>query len=258
MTATATARQLLPSRGLNTIGLVQPKAKSMCRGVYTSIQRVPDIFAPGRIARLTRNVEPNEIIFSQGEPCKDVIYIQQGEVKLSVLSYSGKEAIVAILRTGDFFGEGALLGQTVRRKTATSLTAATLFHIDRKEMVQAIHGEEAFSDLFLKFMLERNNRIETDLIDQLFNFSEKRLARMLLLLAGHGRLDQSEWVPLKLSQETLAGMVGTTRGRINMFLNKFKKLGFIQYNRGLHVNGSLLGVVLQDERSFTGSPDAGL
>ncbi len=174
------------------------------------------------------------------------MYIQKGQVKLSVVSNTGKEAVVAMLKPGDFVGEGGLAGQPVRIATATAATNATLLVIGLKEMIRVLHSEHQLSDRFITYMLGRNIRIEEDLIDQLFNSSEKRLARSLLLLARYGKQDQPKWILPKVSQETLAEMVGTTRSRVNFFMNKFRKLGFIKYNGGLHVNDSLLSVVLHE------------
>ena len=174
------------------------------------------------------------------------MYIQKGGVKLSVVNEVGKEAVVAILGPGDFFGEGGMAGQPVRMGAATAITATTLLVIQKKEMIRMLHAEHEFSDRFVAYMLSRNIRIEEDLIDQLFNSSEKRLARTLLLLARYGKQDQPQKMLPKVSQEMLAEMVGTTRSRVNFFMNKFRKLGFIRYNGGLHINSSLLSVVLHE------------
>jgi CRP/FNR family transcriptional regulator, cyclic AMP receptor protein len=198
------------------------------------------------VARTVVEYERRDTIFSQGDTCKDVMYIQKGTVKLSVVSNSGKEAVVAMLKPGDFVGEGGLAGQPVRIATATATTPATLLVIGLKEMTRVLHAEHALSDRFITYMLERNIRIEEDLIDQLFNSSEKRLARTLLLLARYGKKEKPQWDVPKISQETLAEMIGTTRSRVNFFMNKFKKLGFINYDEGLRVNDSLLSVVLHD------------
>jgi CRP/FNR family cyclic AMP-dependent transcriptional regulator len=187
-----------------------------------------------------------ETIFSQGDVCKDVLYIQKGGVRLSVVNEAGKEAVVAVLGPGDFFGEGCLAGQPIRIGTATAITPATLLVIEKKEMMRLLHHEHEFSDRFITYMLSRNIRIEEDLVDQLFNSSEKRLARTLLLLARYGTEDKPQRVLPKIAQETLAEMVGTTRSRVNFFMNKFRKLGFIKYNGGLQINTSLLSVVLHD------------
>jgi CRP-like cAMP-binding protein len=175
------------------------------------------------------------------------MYIQKGEVKISVVSKSGKEAAIGILGVGDFIGEGALAGQPTRIATATAVTPTTVLVIDNIEMFRVLHAENAFSDRFITYMLERNVRIEEDLIDQLFNSSEKRLARTLLLLARYGVQDKPHRVLPKISQETLAGMVGTTRSRISFFMNKFRRMGFIEYNGKLQINTSLLSVVLLDQ-----------
>jgi CRP/FNR family cyclic AMP-dependent transcriptional regulator len=198
------------------------------------------------VARTIVEFQSKDTIFSQGDLCKDVLYIQKGSVKLSVVSKLGRDAVVAMLKPGDFVGEGALAGQPVRIATATAATPATLLVIGLKEMNRVLHAEHALSYRFIAYMLERNIRIEGDLIDQLFNSSEKRLARTLLLLARYGKQDKPQWVLPKISQETLAEMIGTTRSRVNFFMNKFKQLGFINYNGGLHVNDSLLSVVLHD------------
>jgi CRP/FNR family transcriptional regulator, cyclic AMP receptor protein len=189
-----------------------------------------------------------ETIFAQGDPAKTVIYIQEGSVKLAVVSETGKEAVVAILGPGHFFGEGCLAGQTVCIATATTIMPATVLVIEKEKMTRLLHEEHEFSDRFIAFMLARNLRVEEDLIDQLFNSSEKRLARTLLLLARYGAPGKPETMLPKVSQETLAEMIGTTRSRVNFFLNKFRKLGFIQYdnNREIHINHSLLSVVLHN------------
>ena len=187
-----------------------------------------------------------EVIYSQGDPCDTVIYIQKGSVKLGVLSHEGKEAIVAMLGPGDFFGEGALAGQVLRMATATASTATSLLVIDKQRMTRLLHEQHALSDRFLAYVLSRNIRVEADLVDQLFNSSERRLARTLLLLARYGKQDTPHHVLPKVSQEMLAEMVGTTRSRVNFFMNKFRKLGFIEYNGGLKVNDSLLSIVLHD------------
>ncbi|MGH9347459.1 MAG: Crp/Fnr family transcriptional regulator [Vicinamibacterales bacterium] len=189
---------------------------------------------------------PNRVVFAQGEPANSVFYVQKGGVKLSVLSSGGKEAVVAILGPGDFFGEACLAGQPVRMSTATAVAPTTVLSIQKREMIRILHEQPEFSDRFIAHMLARNIRIEEDLVDQLFNASEKRLARALLLLARYGKEDEPQAVLPKLSQETLAAMVGTTRSRVNFFMNKFRKLGFIDYNGGLTINASLLTVVLHD------------
>ena len=197
------------------------------------------------IARKIVQYGKSETIYCQGDPAKSILYVQNGSAKLSVLNALGKEAVVAMLAVGDFFGEGCLAGQSVRMGTATAILPATVLMIDKQEMIRVLHAEHAFSDRFVSHMLSRNIRIEEDLIDQLFNSSEKRLARTLLLLARYGKQAEPQKVISKISQETLAEMVGTTRSRVNFFMNKFRKLGFIRYNSGgLHVEPSLLSVVL--------------
>lgn len=186
------------------------------------------------------------IIFAQGDRADAVFYIQKGKVRLTVVSKSGKEATLGILNQGNFFGEGALAGQAVRMGFASTLTDCQLLRIEKKAMMLALHREHAFSDMFVAYLLERNLRYEEDLVDQLFNSSEKRLARILLLLAHFGKDGAPENVVPKISQETLAEMVGTTRSRVSFFMNRFRKLGFIHYNGGLQVHSSLLNVVLLD------------
>ena len=186
------------------------------------------------------------VVFAQGGPANSVFYIQQGGVKLSVLSRRGREAIVAMLAPGDFFGEGCLAGQPLRIGTATALVPTTVLRIQKRAMMRSLHEQSALSDRFIAHMLVRNIRIEEDLVDQLFNSSEKRLARTLLLLARYGDERTPRRVLPKISQETLAEMVGTTRSRVNVFMNKFRKLGFIKYNGTLTVDSALLSVVLHD------------
>ena len=199
------------------------------------------------IARSAVEYQRSENAYAQGDPATTVFFIQRGSVKLSVVNPFGKEAVVAILGPGDFFGEGTLAGQTVRMATATATTPTTLLVIEKKEMVRVLHAEHAFSDRFIAYMLSRNIRVEEDLIDQLFNSTEKRLARTLLLLARYGAPGQPQKLLPKVSQEMLAEMIGTTRTRVNFFMNKFKKLDFITYNSSeIHVNNSLLSVVLHD------------
>jgi CRP/FNR family cyclic AMP-dependent transcriptional regulator len=189
-----------------------------------------------------------ETIFTQGDACEDVLYIQTGGVKLSVLSKTGREAVVAMLGPGDFFGEGCLAGQAVRVGSATAITPSVILLVAKEKMVRLLHRQHGMSDRFIAHMLSRNIRIEEDLLDQLFNSSEKRLARALLLMARYEKPDKPARVVPKISQETLAEMVGTTRSRVNFFLNKFKRLGFIEYNGEipLKINASLLSVVLHD------------
>ena len=199
----------------------------------------------GVSARVVRH-RAGDVIYSQGDRCDSVFYVQKGEVKLAVLSPSGKEAIVAVFEPGDFFGEGALSGQPRRLASATATSASMLLVVEKQRMTQLLHEQHALSDRFLTHLLKRNSRVEADLVDQLFNSSEKRLARTLLLLARYGRHEGPDRVLPKFSQETLAEMVGTTRSRVNFFMNKFRKLGYIEYNGGLKVNHSLLTIVLHD------------
>ena len=189
----------------------------------------------------------NRIIYAQGAEADHIFYIQSGKVKLTVLSATGKEATIAILSGGDFFGEDSLARQRLRMATVTALTDCNLMRIEKNAMLQVLHAQNTFSDLFVEHLLSRNIRYQEDLIDQLFNSSEKRLARILLIFAGFGKdgIREKTEIP-KVSQETLAGMVGTTRPRINAFMNKFRKLGFIEYNGGLEVHSSLLNVVLHE------------
>ena len=188
----------------------------------------------------------NEAIFSQGDDARSILYIQKGGVKVTVVNKAGKEAIVAILGPGDFLGESCLAGQPLRVGTAAAMTPCTVFVIQKKEMARVLHAKHAFSDRFIAYMLARNIQIEEDLVDQFFNHSEKRLARTLLLLARYGKEGQPQRVLHKVSQQMLAGLVGTTRSRIGFFMSKFRRLGFIKYSGGLHVNNSLLSVVLHE------------
>jgi CRP-like cAMP-binding protein len=201
---------------------------------------------PKRVLEYDRS----EAIFAQGEPADSVLYLRRGGVKLSVLSKAGREAVVAMLGPGEFFGEGCLAGQTVRIGSATAITPAIVLAIPKAEMAKVLHEQHELSDRFIAHVLARNVRIEQDLIDQLFNSSEKRLARTLLLLARYGQQDKPRQIVAKISQETLSEMVGTTRSRVNFFMNKFKRLGFIEYNSdleaGIQINTSLLSVVLHD------------
>jgi CRP/FNR family cyclic AMP-dependent transcriptional regulator len=187
-----------------------------------------------------------QTIFSQGDPADAVFYLQTGKVKLAVVSKTGKEATIGILSDKSFFGEGSLAGQALRMGTATAIADCSLLRIEKKAMMQALHREHALSDMFVAYLLARNIRYEEDLVDQLFNSSEKRLARVLLMLAHFGKEGVPETVVPKISQETLAAMVGTTRSRVSFFMNRFRKLGFIHYNGGLQVHSSLLNVVLHD------------
>jgi CRP/FNR family cyclic AMP-dependent transcriptional regulator len=198
------------------------------------------------VARTIVEYRRAEVIFSQGAACENVMYLQTGGVKLSVLSKTGREAVVAILGPGDFFGEGCLAGQPVRIGTATAIAPSAVLVVEKDTMLRLLHRQHALSDRFISYMLTRNIRIEADLVDQLFNSSEKRLARALLLLARYGQQDAPQRVVPKMSQKTLADMVGTTRSRVNFFMNKFKRLGFIEDNGELKINASLLSVVLHE------------
>ena len=199
------------------------------------------------VARRVAAYRRAEVIFSQGDPCDTVFYIQTGAVKLSVVSKTGREAVVAILEPGEFFGEGCLAGQPVRMGTASAATDCTVLKVNKGRMIRLLRKQHELSDRFIAHLLARNIRIEEDLVDQLFNSSEKRLARTLLLLARYGRTDRPARVAPVVSQETLAEMVGTTRSRVNFFMKKFQRLGFIDYKDGLKVNGSLLTVILHDD-----------
>ncbi|MGB2590917.1 MAG: Crp/Fnr family transcriptional regulator [Candidatus Acidiferrum sp.] len=198
------------------------------------------------VARRLKEFNKAEVVYTQGDAATNVIYLQKGAIRLSVVSEGGKEAVVATLGPGDFCGEGCLAGQSVRMGTARSISPSTVLVIEKNEMFKVLHEQHDLSDRFIAFMLARNIRIEEDLIDQLFNSSEKRLARTLLLLARYGKDDSPHAVLPTISQETLAEMIGTTRSRVNFFMNKFKKLGFIKYNGGLQIHTSLLSVVLHE------------
>jgi CRP/FNR family cyclic AMP-dependent transcriptional regulator len=232
--------------------------------ITPTFQTQRSAMAPGVVAKKRHNFDPHAFlatigegrrsvlfqrkrrIFAQGDSADAVFYIQTGKVKLTVVSKTGKEATIGILGEGTFFGEGSLAGQALRMGSATAMTDCAVLRIDKKVMMEALHREHAFSDLFVAYLLARNIRYEEDLVDQLFNSSEKRLARILLLLAHFGKEDTPETVVPKISQEMLAEMVGTTRSRVSFFMNRFRKLGFIHYNGGLQVHSSLLNVVLHD------------
>jgi CRP/FNR family cyclic AMP-dependent transcriptional regulator len=198
------------------------------------------------VERTAKEFKKAEVIYSQGDAATSVMYLREGGVKLTVVSEGGKEAVIAILGPGDFFGEGCMAGQPVRMGTASAVASTTVLVIDKAAMFKVLHDQQDMSDRFISFMLARNIRIEEDLVDQLFNSSEKRLARTLLLLARYGKDDRPHAVLRDISQETLAEMIGTTRSRVNFFMNKFKRLGFIKYNGELQINTSLLSVVLHD------------
>jgi CRP/FNR family transcriptional regulator, cyclic AMP receptor protein len=225
------------------IKLRRPPPELNLRSPAFDVQRFLDSAGLGRKVAKFRG---KETVFTQGDPARNVVYIQEGGVKLTVVNETGKEAVVAILGPGDFFGEGCLAGQSIRMGTATTISPTTVLVIDKHEVVRVIHAEHEFSDRFITYILARNARVEEDLIDQLFNSSEKRLARTLLLLARYGAQEQPQKVIPNVSQEMLAEMIGTTRSRVNFFMNKFRKMGFIQYDGEIHVNKSLLSVVLHD------------
>jgi CRP/FNR family transcriptional regulator, cyclic AMP receptor protein len=212
------------------------------------VQFTPETFlASAGLGRTMVEVPKKQVVFSQGDAGNSVFYIQSGKVKLTVVSHRGKEATTALLGEGDFLGEECITnGQPIRMATATAVTHCSVLRIERAEMVRVLHMEHAFSDVFVAYLLARNIRVQEDLVDQLFNSSEKRLARILLLLAQFGKAGKPQTVIPKMSQETLAEMVGTTRSRVNFFMNRFRKLGFIEYNGTLQVHSSLLNVVLHD------------
>jgi CRP/FNR family cyclic AMP-dependent transcriptional regulator len=213
---------------------------------------VPAFFDSANISKTIVDYDGSATIFAQGDPCDSVMYIQSGGVRLSVLSHSGKEAIVALLHAGDFLGEGALAAQRVRMGTATAVGPCRIFIVPKDEMARLLREELGFSSRFIAYMLDRNMRIEEDFVDHIFNSSEKRLARALLLLARYSGADRSQEVLPKVSQEVLAEMIGTTRSRVNFFMNKFRKLGFIEYDGslkisgGIRINAALLSVVLHE------------
>jgi len=207
----------------------------------------PKIFlAKVGAGRKIMDYRQGEVVFSQGDRADAIFYVQKGKLKLTVVSDQGKEAVIAILDAGEFFGEGCLAGQIKRMATATAMTDCVAVRLEKAEMIRVLHDEPVFSELFLRYLLSRNIRIEEDLVDQLFNSSEKRLARVLLLLANFGKEGKPEPVIPKISQQMLAEIIGTTRARVNFFMNRFRKLGFIDYNGGLHVHSSLLNIVLHD------------
>jgi CRP/FNR family transcriptional regulator, cyclic AMP receptor protein len=196
--------------------------------------------------RTLTDYRKDAIVFAQGKPADAVFYIQKGKIKLVVSSKQGRQAVVAIFGAGEFFGEGCLNAQPLRLATARTITECEIMRVDKAEMIRVLHAEPEFAEMFMAYLLTRNSRVEEDLVDQLFNSSEKRLARTLLLLANFGKEDAPQPVAPKISQETLADIVGTTRSRVSFFMNKFRKLGFIDYNGVLKVNNSLLSVVLHD------------
>jgi CRP/FNR family transcriptional regulator, cyclic AMP receptor protein len=219
--------------------VVAKDGKKQTFSVETFLHTVED-------GRSVSNYRKNQKVFSQGDPADAVFYLQKGKVKVAVVSEQGKEAVVALHGNGDFFGEGCLNGQPRRLATVVTMTECVIMRIEKAALVRVIHDEPKFSEMFMAYLLARNSRVEEDLVDQLFNSSEKRLARVLLLMANFGKDGKPEPVIAKISQETLAEMVGTTRSRVSLFMNKFRKLGFINYNGALEVHNSLLNVVLHD------------
>jgi CRP-like cAMP-binding protein len=207
---------------------------------------VQEFLETAGVARKVVTVPEGTVVFSQGDPCSAVMYIQSGSIKLSVVSHTGKEAVVAVLGPGEFFGEGALADQPVRMGTATAFEATTMLVVQKRQMRRVLHEQRDLANRFITYLLARNLRIEADLVDQLFNSSERRLARSLLLLARFGKPGRTQRELPRLSQETLAEMVGTTRSRVNFFMNKFRRLGFIEYNGVLKINSSLVSVILRD------------
>jgi CRP/FNR family transcriptional regulator, cyclic AMP receptor protein len=235
--------QSSPVRSVSAAKVPRSRRKAISGSSAFDVKLFLDSTGLGRkVAKFRRK----ETVFAQGDPAKNVMYIQEGGVKLTVVNESGREAVVAILGPGDFFGEGCLAGQSVCIATATTIAPTTVLVIDKNEMIRVLHKEHEFSDRFIAYMLSRNIRVEEDLVDQLFNSSEKRLARTLLLLARYGAPGRPQTVLPKVSQEMLAQMIGTTRSRVNFFMNKFRGLGFIKYNGEIHINNSLLSVVLHD------------
>lgn len=229
-------RQVAPERA-------RSKTKKMAKAKTFDIRAF--LSEPGE-GRATASYRKGDPIFAQGDAADSLFYIQKGKVKLSVVSKSGKEAVIALLNAGDFFGEGCLALQSLRIASASALSDVSVLRLEKGTTVRVLHDEPAFAETFLAYVLSRTMRIEADLVDQLFNSSEKRLARTLLLLAHFAKEDKPEHVIAKISQETLAEMVGTTRSRVNFFMNKFRRLGFIKYNGGMEVNSSLLTVILHD------------
>ena len=238
-----TIEQFCLKDGHKVAEMARRRAKSLKLPLAFDLQGFLDSADP---SRTITEFPKSSVIFSQGDAAAQVMYLQQGTVKLSVLSKTGKGAIVAMLNAGQFFGEGCLAGQSHRMATATATSATTLLIVEKAHMMQMLHTEPEFSDRFIVHMLARNIRIEEDLVDQLFNSSEKRLARTLLLMARYGNGDKPQLILPNVPQETLAEIVGTTRSRINFFMNKFRDLGLIEYNGELKINSSLLSVVLHD------------
>jgi len=231
----------------STAGIQELDKQNDVRGSRGLIAFDPDLLLKKLgSAKTVQSYRDKQSIFSQGDPADAVFYIRKGKVKISVVSKRGKEAVIAILQEGEFFGEGCLSAQSLRISTASTLQRTTCVRLEKKIMVGLLHKEPEFAEVFIAYLLSRNIRIEEDLVDQLFNSSEKRLARLLLLLAQYGKDSKPETVLPRMSQETLAEMVGTTRSRVSYFMNKFRKMGFIDYNGSLHVHSALLTVILRD------------
>lgn len=221
-------------------------AKASRKSKKTAGFSVDDYLSSAGSSRRLAKYKKGQVLFSQDDPSSNVMYIQSGNAKITIVNTQGKEAVLAILGPGDFVGEGCIIGNPVRMATATAIAPLSAMIIEKKEMMRVLHEQGEFAQKFIQYMLERNIKIEADLVDQLFNSSEKRLARALLILARYGKAGEPETLVAKISQETLAELVGTTRSRVNFFMNKFRKLGFIHYNGGLQVHSSLLNVVLHD------------
>src|SRR6266446_5586749 len=238
--------RLLRSDGVENMRRLNMKPRKHKKNGKADSFDPEDFLNTAGVARKVSDFRRGESIYSQGEAAESVMYVQKGGVKFSVVNGSGKEAVVAMFGPNDFFGEGCMAGQTVRMGTATAITPSTVLIIDKNELLRVLHAEHELFDYFIAYMLSHNIRVEEDLIDQLFNSSDKRLARTLLLLARYGRKSEPQKVRPEVSHEMLAEMIGTTRSRVNFFMNKFRKLGFIRYNGGLQVNSSLLSVVLHE------------
>jgi CRP/FNR family transcriptional regulator, cyclic AMP receptor protein len=249
MNATVTTTRISPKNVLYATDFSPRMARNANRVENGGVFDVQAFLHSAGVARKVVEYESKETVFTQGDPATSVLYIQQGGVKLSVVNETGKEAVVAILEPGDFFGEGCLAGQSICMATATTIAPTTVLVIEKKQMIRVLHAEHEFSDRFIAYMLARNIRVEEDLINQLLNSAEKRLAQTLLQLACCGKQDNPQRIVSGISQEMLAEMIGTTRSRVNCFMNKFRKLGFIEYGGSppwLQINTSLLSVVLRD------------
>ncbi len=244
----ASSRRSAPRRGLTPDEVIlRPKRLLAAPAESTAVFDPHLILTKLVVGKSTQEYQSGENVFSQGDTADAVFYIQSGKVKLTVVSKHGKEAVIAIVTEGSFFGESSLAGQPLRMSTASTIQGSTIIRVEKSAMVQLLHREPEFAERFVTYLLSRNIRMEADLVDQLFNSSEKRLARALLLLANFGKEGRPETVIAKISQETLAEMIGTTRSRVSHFMNKFRELGFIKYNGTLEVHSSLLNVVLHDQ-----------